>query len=148
MDQEKDLRAWAYARDINVPPSVVIGQMSQLLKEAERRDLPVVGTSQDISSGMTLEQMGLLMVLRGTRTRYANVLLVRDVSRLSENRHILLRIMEILQVHDAVLLCTAEDAHAGLLAKGVAHLLCQRADVLGLGLPWLEKEKRSEAKWI
>lgn len=138
--KQKELRAWTYARDINVPPSVVISQMSQLLKEAERQDLPVVGTSQDISSGVTLERMGLLMALRGTRTRYANALLVRDVSRLSENRHILLRIMEILQEHDAVLLCTAEDAHASLQAKGLAEQLCQRADGLGLGLPWIEKE--------
>lgn len=134
--KQKGLRAWAYARDINVPPSVVISQMFQLLKEAERRDLPVVGTSQDISSGMTLERMGLLMALRGTRTRYANALFVRDVSRLSEDRRVLLRIMEILQEHDAVLLCTAEDAHASLQAKGLAEQLFQRADKLGLGLPW------------
>lgn len=137
MQQEKNLRAWAYARDIRVHPSVAIGQMAQVLQRAERRNLPVVGTSQDMRSGMTLERMGLLMALRGTRTRYANALLVRDVSRLSENRHILLRIMETLQNHGAVLLCTAEDAHASLQAKGLAHLLRQRADGLGLGLPWL-----------
>lgn len=144
MGQKRELRAWAYARDINVPPSVVIGQMSQLLQEAEQKDLPVVGTSQDISSGMTLERMGLLTALRATRTRYANALLVRDVTRLSKDRHILLRIMEILQEHDAVLLCTAEDAHASLQAKGLAELLCQRADKLGLFLPW--PEKGSEVK--
>ena len=140
MQQEKNLRAWAYARDIRVHLSVVIGQMAQVLQEAERRGIPVVGTSQDMSSGMTLERMGLLSALRGTRTRYANALLVRDVSRLSEDRNILLRIMEILQEHDAVLLCTAEDAHASLQAKGLAEQLCRRADKLGLGLPWLDKE--------
>ena len=48
--------------------------------------------------------------------------------------------METLQDHGAVLICTAEDAYASLLAKGVAHILCQRADGLGLGLPWLEKD--------
>lgn len=140
MQQEKNLRAWAYARDIGVHPSVVIGQMAQLLGEAERRGSAVVGTSQDMSSGMTLERMGLLSALRGTRTRYANALLVRDVSRLSEDRNILLRIMEVLQEHDAVLFCTAEEAHASLQAKGLAEQLCQRADKLNLGLPWLEKE--------
>ena len=45
MQQEKNLRAWAYARDIGVHPSVVIGQMAQVLQEAERRGIPVVGTS-------------------------------------------------------------------------------------------------------
>lgn len=146
MAQEKGLRVWAYARDINVHPNMVISQMSQLLERADQKNLPVVGTSQDISSGMTLERMGLLTALRATRTRYANALLVRDVSRLSEDRHILLRIIEILQEHDAVLLCTAEDAHASLQAKGLTESLCQRADKLGLGLPWLEKG--SEIKWI
>lgn len=124
MAQEKGLRVWAYARDINVHPNMVISQMSQLLERADQKNLPVVGTSQDISSGMTLERMGLLTALRATRTRYANALLVRDVSRLSEDRHILLRIIEILQEHDAVLLCTAEDAHASLQAKGFIHNRC------------------------
>lgn len=99
----------------------------------------MVGTSQDMSSGLTLERMGLLTALRATRTRCANTLLVQDVSWLSKDRHTLLRIMEILQEHDAVLLCTAEDAHASLQAKGLTEQLCQRADKLGLGLPWLEK---------
>lgn len=137
MKQEKDLRAWAYARDLTAHPHVLIGQMSQVLQEAERRGIAVVGTSQDMSSGRTLERMRLLSALRGTRTKYANAVIVRDVSRLSGDRYVLLRIMETLQDHGAVLICTAEDAYASLLAKGAAHLLCQRADGLGLGLPWL-----------
>lgn len=136
MEQKRNLRAWAYARETGVRPSVVIRQMARVLKEAERIDLPVVGTSQDMSSGMTLERMGLLTALRATRTRCANALLVQDVTRLSGDRFTLLRIMEILQEHDAVLLCTTEDAHASLQAKGLTEQLCMRADKLGLGLPW------------
>lgn len=137
MEQKKRLRAWAYVRDISVHPSVVIGQMSRLLKDAETRGIPVVGASQDISSGMTLERMGLLSALRAMRTMYANAVITRDVSRLSEDRYILLRIMETLQDHSAVLICTAEDAHASLQAKDIAHILRQRADSLGLDLPWV-----------
>ena len=139
MEQEKNLRVWAYVRENSVHPSVVIAQMSRLLEDAEARGIPVVGTSQDISSGMTLERMGLLSALRAVRTRYADAVLARDVSRLSEDRYILLRIMEKLQDHGGVLICTAEDAHASLQAKDIAHILRQRADSLGLGLPWLEK---------
>ena len=139
MENEKGLRAWAYVRDICAHPSVVIGQMSRLLKDAEARGIPVVGASQDMSSGKTLERMGLLSALRAVRTGYANAVIARDVSRLSENRQVLLRVMEILQDHGGVLICTAEDAHASLQAKDIAHILRQRADSLGLGLPWLEK---------
>lgn len=139
MEQEKRLRAWAYVRDISVHPSVVIGQMSRLLKDAEARGIPVVGASQDMSSGMTLERMGLLSALRAMRTMYANAVITRDVSRLSEDRYILLKIMENLQDHGAVLICTAEDAHASLQSKDIAHILRQRAEGLGLGLPWIEK---------
>lgn len=112
MEQEIRLRAWAYVRDISVHPSVVIGQMSRLLKDAEARGIPVVGASQDMSSGMTLERMGLLSALRAMRTMYANAVITREVSRLSEDRYVLLRIMETLQDHGAVLICTVEDAHA------------------------------------
>ncbi|MCM1296701.1 MAG: recombinase family protein [Muribaculaceae bacterium] len=139
MEDEKSLRAWAYVRDTSVHPSVVIGQMSRLLKEAEARGIPVVGASQDMSSGMTLERMGLLSALRAMRTGYANAVITRDVSRLSVNRQVLLKVTERLQDYGAVLICTAEDAHASLQAKDIAHILRQRADSLGLGLPWIEK---------
>ena len=140
MKEEQNRRVWAYARDPDVHSSVVIGQMSRLLGEAEQRSIPIVGMSQDRSDGRTLDRQGLKDVLRAIRTRYATAVLVRDVFRLSEDSYTLFRIMGVLQDHGAVLLCTAEDAYAGLRLKNVSQRLYQRAACFGLGLPWIEKE--------
>lgn len=143
MKQEKQCKAWAYARDFAVPPAVLICQMAELLGDAERRGIQTVGMSQDMSSGKTLGRMGLKEALRAVRTGYADTVLVRDALRLSEDSYTLLRIMEVLQDHGAVLLCTAEDAYAGLRLKNVSQRLCQRAACFGLGLPWIEKESET-----
>lgn len=141
MKQEKQCRAWAYARDISVPPAVLICQMAELLGDAERRGIQTVGASQDMSSGKTLGRMGLKEALRAIRTGYADAVLVRDALRLSEDSYTLFRIMEVLQDHGAVLLCTAEDAYTDLRLKNVSQRLYQRAACFGLGLPWIEKEE-------
>lgn len=140
MKPKREYRAWAYVRGSNVPPGAVIAQMSQLLQEAERLDLSTVGMSQDIHNGRTIDRPGLKDALCAIRRGYADAVLVRDVSRLSESRGILLRIMAVLQDHGAVLICTAEDAYAGLRLADVSQQLYQRAACLGLGLPWIEKE--------
>lgn len=123
MRQRRKCKVWAYARDFRVPPAVLIGQMAELLGKAEKYSVPVVGTSQDLSSGKTLDRMGLKEALRAVHTGYANAVMVRDVFRLSEDEDTLLRIMEILQDHGAFLICTEEDAHICLRAGGVyGHL--------------------------
>lgn len=141
MKQEKQCRAWAYAREADAQPGAVIGQMSRLLAEAEQRGIRVVGMSQDRSDGKTLDRQGLKDALRAIRTGYADAVLVREVSRLSEAPYTLFRTMEALQDHGAVLLCTAEDVYAGLRLKNVSQRLYQRAACFGLGLPWIEKEE-------
>lgn len=140
MKEEQNRRAWAYAREADAHPGAVIGQMSRLLGEAEQRGIRVVGMSQDRSDGKTLDRQGLKDALRAIRTGYADAVLVREVSRLSEDSYTLFRIMVVLQDHGAVLLCTAEDAYAGLRLKNVSQRLYQRAACFGLGLPWIEKE--------
>lgn len=137
---DRELRAWAYAWDTEGHPSVVVSQMTQLLGEAERLGIHVVGMSQDKSNGKTLDRQGLKDALRAIRTGYGDAVLVREVSQLSEDSHTLLRIMKVLQNHDAVLLCTAEDAYAGLQAKDITRILRQRADSFNSKLPWIEKE--------
>ena len=123
MKRKQKLNAWAYARDFHVPPAVLIGQMTELLGKAEKCGVPVVGTSQDMSSGKTLDRMGLKEALRAVHTGYANAVMVRDVFRLSEDEDALLRIMEILQDHGVFLICTEEDAHICLRTGGVyGHL--------------------------
>lgn len=45
--------------------SVLIGQMEQLLTAAEQHGIQIVGTSQNISSGKTLNRTGLGLPRRG-----------------------------------------------------------------------------------
>ena len=139
MEHKDEIRAWAYARAEGVSTSVLIAQMEQVLDEAARRGVCTVGTSQDMSSGEVLDRTGLRTALDAVKKGVANAVLIRDVSRLSKDRHTLLQIMEILQDHGAVLICTAEDAYAGLRLQNVSQALCQRAACFGVGLPWISE---------
>ena len=139
VQQRDEIKAWAYARDFGVSPAVLICQMTELLGEAERRGIQTVGASQDMSSGKTLDRMGLKEALRAVRRQYANAILVHDVRRLSEDKATLLRILEILQDNNAVLLCTAEDAYTALHSMGISQQLYQRSFSTGMELPWLRK---------
>ncbi len=144
VQQRDEIKAWAYARNFGVSPAVLICQMAELLGEAERRGIQTVGASQDMSSGKTLDRMGLKEALRAVRRQYANAILVHDVRRLSEDRTVLLRILEILQDNNAVLLCIAEDAYTALRGMGLFQQLYQRSFCTGLGLPWLSKDENTE----
>lgn len=139
MQQRNEIKAWAYARDFGISPAVLICRMTELLGEAERRGIQTVGVSQDMSSGKTLDRMGLKEALRAVRRQYANAILVHDASRLSEDKVTLLRILEIMQDHHAVLICTAEDAYTALRGIGLSQQLYQRSFSTGMGLPWLGK---------
>lgn len=139
MQQRDEIKAWAYARDFGASPTVLICQMTKLLGEAERKGIQTVGASQDMSSGKTLDRMGLKEALRAVRRQYANAILVHDVRRLSEDKATLLRILEILQDNNAVLLCIAEDAYTALRSMGLSQQLYQRSFSTGMGLPWLRK---------
>lgn len=144
MQQRDEIKAWAYARDFGASPAVLICQMTKLLGEAERQGIQTVGASQDMSSGKTLDRMGLKEALRAVRRQYANAILVHDVCRLSEDKATLLRILEILQDNNAVLLCIAEDAYTALRGMGLSQQLYQRSFCTGLGLPWLSKDENTE----
>ncbi len=139
MEHKNEIKAWAYARADGVSTSVLIAQMEQVLEEAARRGIRTVGTSQDMCSGEVLDRAGLRDALKAVKKGVANAVLVRDVSRLSKNRHTLLQIMEILQDRGAMLICTAEDAYAGLRLQNVSQALCQRAACFGVGLPWIKQ---------
>lgn len=139
--RKENLCAWAYARDDSTSHGILICQMVELLGDAERRGIQTAGASQDMSSGKTLDRMGLKEALRAVRTGHANAVLVRDVSRISGDKHTLLRVMEILQDHGAVLLCTKEDAYASLRAKGVSQQIYQGSFCMDVDLPWLEKSR-------
>ncbi len=136
MNPKNEVKAWAYVRDFCVPPSTLICQMTQLLNDAEQQGIPVVGMSQDHSSGKTFDRIGLKSALHAICTGYANTIFTHDVCRLSEDGHTLLRIMEVLQDNSAVLICSSEDAYTSLREKGISPRLYQRAMAMGLRLPW------------
>lgn len=131
-----DLRLWAYARSSSPHPEVLIRQMQGLLTEAKQNGGRIVGDSQDMSTGRTLARMGLREAQRAIRQQQANALLVEDVGKISHDYHTALRILEFLQDHDAVLLCTQSDVSYVLYIKRLSQALHQRAARKGLGLPW------------
>ena len=145
MNDGRKWRCWAYVRVTGrILPSGMAAQMAALMDAAERMGLDVVGQSQEHSSGKTLDRMGLKEALRAVRRQYANAILVHDVRRLSEDKAALLRILEILQDNNAVLLCIAEDAYTALRGMGLSQQLYQRSFCTGLGLPWLSKDENTE----
>ncbi|MFR1481259.1 MAG: hypothetical protein ACLSB9_39025, partial [Hydrogeniiclostridium mannosilyticum] len=73
---------------------------------------------------------------RAIRQQQANALLVEDVGRISHEYCTALRVLEFLQDHGAVLLCTQCDVSYVLYVKGLSQALYQRAASKGLGLPW------------
>lgn len=131
-----NLRLWAYARSSSPHPEVLIRQMQGLLTEAKQKGWRIVGASQDMSTGRTLARMGLREAQRAIRQQQANALLVEDVGKISHDYHTALRILEFLQDHGAVLLCTQSDVRYELRIKGLSRALSQRAARKRLGLPW------------
>ena len=106
LTDEHELKLWAYARSSSSRPSVLIQQMQGLLADAERNHWTVVGTSQGMSTGRTLARMGLREAQSAVRQGLANGILVEDVGRLSHEYSTALRVLEFLQDHSAVLICT------------------------------------------
>ena len=131
-----NVRLWAYARSSSPHPEVLIRQMQGLLTEAKQKGWRIVGASQDMSTGRTLARMGLREAQRAIRQQQANALLVEDVGKISHDYHTALRILEFLQDHGAVLLCTQSDVRYELRIKGLSRALSQRAARKRLGLPW------------
>lgn len=144
MSEKGHWRCWAYVRGYGIGPSALIRQMSMILAMAERKGLMIVGQSQEISSGKTLRRMGLQEALRAVRLGYANAILTHSVFHLSVDRTVLLRVLEIMQDHHAVLICTAEDTYTCLYNIGLSQQLHQRSLNLTLGLPWPNNDKNME----
>ena len=107
-----------------------------LLADAERNHWTVVGTSQDMSTGRTLARMGLREAQSAVRQGLANGILIEDVGRLSHEYSTALRVLEFLQDHGAVLICTQADVRYELYIKGLSQPLQQRAMSKGGIVPW------------
>lgn len=144
MSENRKCRCWVYVRGYGIGPSALIRQMSTLLNTAEQGGFTVVGQSQEISSGRTFRRMGLQEALRAVRLGYANAILAHSVFHLSVDQTILLRILEIMQNHHAVLICTSEDTYTCLYNIGLTQQLYQRSLNLKLELPWLGSDANTE----
>jgi DNA invertase Pin-like site-specific DNA recombinase len=132
----RNLKPWVYARSSSPHPEVLIRQMKGLLTDAEQNGWQIVGTSQDMSTGRTLARMGLREAQRAIRQQQANALLVENVGKISHDYSTALHVLEFLQDHGAVLLCTQSDVRYELHIKDLSQILHQRAARKRLGLPW------------
>ena len=83
-----------------------------------------------------MARMGLKQMMRSVQGGFVRAVLVRDLSRLSHDPAILIKILEFLQDHDAVLITTESDLRYELYIKGLENRFFQRAAQKGLHLPW------------
>ncbi len=110
--------------------------MTDLLEEAERRGYIVVGTSQDRHSGNSIHRAGLKLMMGEVRRRNAHIVMVWDLSRLSRDNSTLIRILNFLQDHGAVLVTADTDLRYELSIRGVELPLRKRAAQKGRNVPW------------
>ena len=61
---------------------------------------------------------------------------VRDLSRLSQERFVLLKILQFLQDHNAVLITTGSDLRYELYIEGLEEPLIRRAARKNCNVPW------------
>lgn len=131
-----DQPMWLYSRSSSKHPTALFEQIKNLLAEAERRKYTVVGASQDMSAGRSMARMGLRQMMQAVHEGAARAVLVRDLSRLSHDLAILIKILEFLQDYDAVLITTESNLQYELYVKGLEQHLFNRAAQKGCGLLW------------
>ena len=131
-----DRAMWLYSRSSDKRVSVLIQQMRNLLEEANHREYTVVGTSQDMGTGRSMARMGLKQMMRAVKGGLAQAVLVQNLTRLSHDPAILMKILEFLQDHNAVLITTESDLQYELYIKGLEKHFLRRAAQKGLRLPW------------
>ncbi|WP_156146352.1 recombinase family protein, partial [Ruthenibacterium lactatiformans] len=116
-----ELKLWAYARSSSPRPGGLIRQMERLLADAGQNGWQIVGASQDMSTGKMLTRMGLREAQRAIRMKQANGILVESVGKISHEYYTALRVLEFLQDHSAVLICTQTDISYELHIKGLSQ---------------------------
>lgn len=83
----KQKNAWIYCR-IDAPEDthgVLKGQYEQLERYAEQMGFAVIGSSQDLGSGLSMERPGLMAVREAVKAGNTQVLLVVSVSRIGRD---------------------------------------------------------------
>ena len=85
MDENK--RAWTYCR-IDAPEDAhgrLKGQKKELFDYAEQMGFEVVGSSEDLGSGLDFERSGLLKVMKAAADGEFGVLLIKRLDRLGRD---------------------------------------------------------------
>lgn len=137
MSEDREMRTvWLYSRSGRQSLSELSAQMTDLLEEAERRGYIVVGTSQDRHSGNSIHRAGLKLMMGEVRRGNAHIVMVWDLSRLSRDNSTLMRILNFLQDHGAVLVTAGTDLRYELSIRGLESSLRKRALQKGRSLPW------------
>lgn len=95
---------WVYSRSSEPHPRVLFEQTKELLWEAQNRGYSVAGVSQDMGSGRSMARMGLMQMMQAVRGGFVRTVLVRDVTCLSCDPAILLKLLEFLRDCDAGLI--------------------------------------------
>ena len=85
-------------------------------------------------TGLILTENGRVSV--GLKKRLADVYKRQDLTRLSHDPAILMKILEFLQDHNAVLITTESDLKYELYIKGLEKHFLRRAAQKGPRLPW------------
>lgn len=83
----KQKNAWIYCR-IDAPEDthgVLKGQYEQLERYAGQMGFTVVGSSQDLGSGTSLDRPGLLAVREAMKAKTAEILLAASISRIGRD---------------------------------------------------------------
>lgn len=127
---------WLYSRSGSQSLSVLTAQMRELLEEAERKGYIVAGTSQDQHNGNGAHRAGLKLMMGAVRSGHAHIVMVWDLSRLSRDNSTLIRILNFLQDHGAVLVTAGTDLRYELSIRGVELPLRKRAAQKGRDVPW------------
>lgn len=137
MPENREVRTgWLYSCSGSQSLSVLTAQMRELLEEAERKGYIVAGTSQDQHNGNGVHRAGLKLMMGAVRSGHAHIVMVWDLSRLSRDNSTLIRILNFLQDHGAVLVTANTDLRYELSIRGVELPLRKRAAQKGRNVPW------------
>lgn len=86
-EQKQEYRAWTYCR-IDAPEDThgaLKGQKKELMDYAEQMGFEVVGSSEDIGSGLDFERVGLSEIMKAAGEGKMDVLLVKKLDRLGRD---------------------------------------------------------------
>lgn len=131
-----NLSVWLYSRSGSSRPSVLFYQMEALRETAEKRGYIIIGNSQDMGTGRSIARVGLRKMMQAARAGTVHAVLVQNLTRLSHDLSIQIKILEFLQDYGTILVTTESDLRYELYIRGLEDRLIRRAIRKGCGLPW------------